>query len=54
MGVFNHTQNKQPLDGGIASFFCYKEIKMTDEDTKLHHKVFCENWYKIDHDPITI
>ena len=25
-----------------------------DEEIKLHHKVFCENWYKIDHDPITI
>ena len=25
-----------------------------DEEIKLHHEVFCENWYKIDHDPIMI
>ena len=42
------------LDGSIAFFGLYKERVITDADIKLYHHVLCENWYKIDHDPITL
>lgn len=42
------------LYGSIAFFALYKEISISDSDIKLHHHVLCKNWYKIDHDDITL
>ena len=42
------------LDGSIAFFGLYKERVISDPDIKLHHRVLCKNWYKIDHDIITL
>ena len=42
------------LNGSIILFGLQKGQAITDTDIKLHHHVFCNNWYKIDHDPITL
>lgn len=43
-----------PLKGDIALFILYKGCKLDYSDIKVRHKVFCDNWYKIDREPINI
>ena len=42
------------LNGSIAFFALYKERVIPEPEIRLHHYVLCHNWYKIDHDPITL
>ena len=42
------------LDGSIAFFGLYKEKVISNPDIKLHHHVFCKNWFNIDHDSIAL
>lgn len=48
-----NTGGNVPLNGSIALSALYKEQSVTENEIKLHHHLFCKNWYNIDHNDIT-